>query len=297
MTANNRQIGITGGANLAPLVIALKPIIHPLDDPAAWLNNPAYEAPQSVDIPLWQKKIDAVVGVTRDNRSIVKLVWTGDVAFWHEYFMAWDGLGEPIGAAKKRPRVRYKILRDASGNFVRDVFPPRWLLLARLEPEQYAATYKQESYMFAPEIGRRKQIRPDEVPKVYWLFHALLAKHNGYCCRKAESGGCRCFGIYAPPTQFDLDALGEQRRAAERQNILNNPFAAVSMDYARFANEQFCGYAEELRRLEVEARIFSLNPFGLIGAKPDLTETQARQRVVEYYERKKEKLIKRIGDK
>lgn len=64
----------------APVTIATA---GPLDDPNAWLRSAAHDAPLSSDeIASVQAEIDGIIGTTRDNKSIAKLVWNGDRAFW-----------------------------------------------------------------------------------------------------------------------------------------------------------------------------------------------------------------------
>jgi hypothetical protein len=262
--------------------------IHPLDDQQIWLNEPMFAHPAHVDIKRAQADIDAIIGVTRDNQPIMKLVWNGDRNYWLEYFMEWNSIGQPTAPAFKRPLVRYKAFRDINKKLVRDVFPPRWLILARIEREQYFDVWKDDSYFFAPEINGFKQIRPDVPPKDFYLWFATIAKHNDYCCETAEHKGNRCYGQYADPSFF-LPYLGEQKRAIEKTGAKNNPFAELDADDFRYIQDENTGYNEEIAQLEIDAQIYMENPYALLGLIPSLkaevSGKQAEQIVRDYFDK------------
>ena len=292
--------------------------VHPFDDEDVWFQYPAFRAPMDVNLAREQSMIDSIIGTTRGNQPIIKVVWTGDRDYWKEFFLSWDSAGKPNTAPVKRPLVRLGTLRDEKGNFVRDIFPARWLLLARVEPEQYAATYKESCYMHAPEIGydieikdatgnvigvKRvpglKQIQPDTPPPVMWLWFATVARHTDFCCATAAKNKKKCFGEYAPPSYF-LKNLGEQKLACERAGFKShNPFEQIDAATIRLAENENTGYLEDINRLKVKQQIYMDNPMALLGTIPtmngDFDGARGKQIVKDYFDRKieeKEKLIK-----
>lgn len=261
--------------------------LHPLNDPIEWALEPAYLAPAEVDVERCQKEINSIYGTTRGGEPILKLAWSGDRTLWHEVFMQWNALGKPTAEPVRRPRLRYKTIRDEHGRFVRDVFPPRWLILSRLEPEQYAETYRRESYFFDPELRCDKQIRPDEPPKVYWLWFATVASHNGHCCATARKNRELCYGKYAPPGEV-YETIGRQKIADEKQK-LHSPFEKVSGNLLTQIENRHNNYFYEVAKLKAEAEIYIENPLALIGTQAayakDLSPKQAREIVKDYYEK------------
>lgn len=271
--------------------------LHPLDDPQVWLNNPMYAAPSEVDLVRAQSEIDSIVGTTRGNEPIIKVVWNGDRRYWLKFFMSWNASGMPDKAVVRRPLVRYKALRDNNRKLVRDVFPPRFLLLSRIEPEQFASTWKQDSYVFAPEINRLKQIRPSEPPSVLWLWYATIARHTDYCCATAARNKERCYGDYAPPS-YCLDALGQQVKACAKSGLDNNPFKDVDASIVQDIADENNGYVGELMQLQVEAETYIENPLALLGVhgslKADIDPKRAKQIVKDFYDKEIQETAKLI---
>lgn len=270
--------------------------LSPLNNPETWRRAPMYKPPKDVDIARAQKEIDSIVGVTRENRSIIKLAWNGDRRYWLKFYASWDALGRPNAPLVERPLVRRGAILDGK-RLVRDIFPPRWLLLIRLEPEQYAATWKQESYFFAPEINAYKQIRPDEPPKEFWLPYATIARHTDYCCGIAEKNKRRCYGEYAPPS-YVFDNLGEQKRACEKLGLKDSPFQMIDAETASEIADENNGYLDEIRQMEIESEVYAENPLALIGIVPsikaDVDAKKAGQIVRDFYDREIQKTAKLI---
>lgn len=273
---------------------------HPLDDKNVWKLYPSYNPPVGVDIAFWQKEINRIIGTTRDKQPIMKLVWSGDRREWLEYFFEWNALGKPTAPPVRLPYIRYKILRDEqTGERIRDVFPPRWLLMVRLEPEQYADGWEKESYVFAPEIGCNKLIRPETPPKSFWMWYATIAKHTSYCCAQAEKDGEKCFGQYAPPS-YAYDVLHNARKTMDATK--SNPFARIDASDISFMLSELNGYRQEIAALKVEAQIHIENPYALLGIEASLkaginTLPEARKIVKEFYDRKIEKAAKKLQRK
>lgn len=284
--------GATAAAEILASKASTNSILHPLNDPLEWLRNPSFEAPLSaLELADVQKRVDDIIGTTRGGESIAKIVWNGDTRFWRELFMSWDNTGKPTGGIIKRPIVRYKALRDSKKKLIRDIFPPRYIVLTRLEPEQYP-NYRQESFQFAPEINAYKLIRPDTPPPVYWLWYATVGEHNGYCCVEAEKNCERCYGKYAHPMAA-VHALAEQKSAAIKSGVKDtNPFGTPDLEFIRLCENQVNGYADEIRQLKVEQEVYLENPYALLGIVPslkaELTHKDAERIVKEFYERELE---------
>ncbi len=137
--------------------------IDALNDARAW-SSPAFSAPlskeQTAEVQL---EIDSIIGTTRGNRSIAKLVWNGDVDHWKTVATDWNSANEVTGW-KKRPIVLYRSVYGPNRKLIRDEFPPRWLILTRIEPEQYHDSWKRDARIFDPTRGALIQIKPDEPP-------------------------------------------------------------------------------------------------------------------------------------
>lgn len=271
---------------------AVQQALHPYDDKDVWRTESAYAPPASIDIAKEQKWIDSMMGVTRNNESIYKLVWNGDREYWHQYYDKWNGLGQPTAPIVRRPRIRYKALRDPlTRAVIRDVFPPRWLILTRLEREQFADNWKQDSYVFAPEINTYKQIRPDEPPEVMWLWYATIARHTDYCCMVAENNSERCFGEYAPPS-YIRHTLGMQS-VADKADKSRSAFARIDSAFVSELEQHITGYEQELADTQVESQVFIENPMALLGIaaslKADVNLQSARQIVKNFYDREIDK--------
>jgi hypothetical protein len=289
ITPTNQPTGAGLVSESGQPLVSKAALLHALDDPEVWRSEPAYAPPADIDIKAEQKWIDDMMGTTRNGESIYKLVWNGDQRFWYEFYMQWNVLGKPTAPLVQRPRVRYKILRDPkTGQILRDVFPPRWLILTRLEPEQYADTWKQESFVWAPEINTYKQIRPDEPPKVFWLWYATIATHNGFCCTEKRANQELCYGMYAPPRAL-YDVLGGQKRADDAAGV-RNVFQKIDSSFIGEIEDENTGYKLEIAELEVEKAIFMENPMALLGVhaamKASIDDHKTAERIVkDYYDR------------
>jgi hypothetical protein len=252
---------------------------------------PMHEPPSDVDVAACQKTINEIFGTTADRghgTEIIKLVWSGDRRFWEGFFMEWYGNGKPCADLVLRPRYRYGQISDTNGKLIRDIFPPRWLLLARLEPEQYEATWWRESYFWDPGISARKQIRVDEPPPVFWLNHSIIAEHRNGCCARRR----KCFGEYASPQKM-FEVLRQEKLAIDKEGA-RRPYEKVDADSITAVNDIANGYRHELRNLQAEAQVMVENPLALIGLAgmiaKDPTHAAARQRVEDFYKRKEDEL-------
>lgn len=290
-----------------------KTSLHPLDDPAAWARNPPYQPPSDVTIAEEQRKINDIYGTTRNGEPIMKLVWSGDRDYWFQFYTKWDATGRPTAPPERWPIIRYKILRDSNGKKVRNVFPPRWLILTRIEREQYAHAWKDQSYVYAPDLSQArefdlgngqvrleaspvyKQIRPDTPPKEMWVWFATIKRCNGHCCVQAGENKAICYGKYARPSAIH-EALWNQKRADDAAGF--KPFEKLEYSSIQGIEDEHTGYELELRELQADAQVYIANPMALLGigasAAMGIDTPQAAEKFAkEYFDRQ----IDSVGSK
>lgn len=215
--------------------------IAPINDPNSW-SSPAHDAPRDVDVAAIQKEIDSIIGLTRNNESQAKLVWNGDRRYWRTIYTDWNAMGEPTEVVE-RPIVLHRTVRDKDGKFVRDEFPPRWLVLIRREKEQYAPTWERDSKIFIPDeepklvmtpnerasratAGRWVRVKPTTPPENWYRWFMTIADHDSECCRTAAREYRSCYGNYASPRKClkELQLAAEDRRQREAQGEKTQPF-------------------------------------------------------------------------
>lgn len=153
-------------------------------------------APSNFDHAAYQKRIDEITG-TRDGRPLIKLAWAPDELRWMPHRLGQDPPGYvfPIFCHGK----------DAEGHFTA---PERWVLLQRIEPEQYAREWEGKRYVnWRGSIWDVKGPCPSE-KYVELRCHSY---HNGECCfcigDTCECGEQydHCWGRYAEPDERLLE--------------------------------------------------------------------------------------------
>lgn len=211
-----------------------------LNDEKAWLKGQSHDAPLSKEeVARIQPEINSIIGTGGNGQPILKLVWNGDVDFWEEIYYQWNSFGEPIKSAK-RPLVLFKsIWSDDKKDLIKDVFVPRWLLLRRSEPEQYADTWESLSYMRSAKFTRLEYVdtptgrvqvpqpqkilfRPTTAPRDGWYrWFMTIGEHDAEykCCAKAAENNVNCYGDYAHPRAGfeELYRIAEARKTAKDQ--------------------------------------------------------------------------------
>lgn len=132
----------------------------------------------SDDVARFQRLIDDATG-TRNGRPINKLAWAPDELRWYPYRMGQSPRGYTL------PIFYYG--NDANGD---KVAVPRWVLLERLEPEQYAATWEQGRYsVWDGDVWDWKGPCPTE----RYIELRVHAYHDGSCC-PCHGYECKCMG-------------------------------------------------------------------------------------------------------
>lgn len=250
--------------------------VHPLNDPITWLRDGGYDPPLSqTEHDNVQREIDSIIGITRDNKSIATLVWNGDVRYWQQFFDEWDAFGKPVGGLKSRPWVLFKTVLDSRGNFVRDAFVPRYLLLTRQEPEQYYDTWDQTASFFHPEKGCMVRYQPYDPPKDLYMWYRTIAEHRGGCCQRQaqEDDSVNCFGLYAHPREC-LDELRDIRRRMDaEEKPKNHPFDSLDQINARLRLHSINNYAEQAMRKYDAASSIIVDQSPLVFASSRSLET------------------------
>lgn len=229
------------------------PLPNALDDPRQWQDG-VIPPPADVRVEDVQREIDSLVGTTRDGKSIAKLVWNGDVSYWKDVCLDWDSTGAPVRFIK-RPYVLYRSVWDAQGHLVKDIPVPRWLILTRIEPEQYVPGWKTATRVYHPDRRLWVQVKRDEPPKEWHVWFMTISEHNGHCCRVAAKALAACYGArYAHPRA----CLPELKRAVESTKHLNNqPFDAPDLVTANLRHNTVNNYQEQaLKRYSAQASRF-----------------------------------------
>lgn len=173
----------------------------------------AYEHPR-FNVKRFQKKIDAIIGVTVDNKPIARLQW------------AWDS--REYIAGDWRAKYRFMTVEVPGG--VIDICPPRWVLEERNEPGQYEAAWEAGRYFTDPETKERVDLRGPAPREGWYSYLELVAEHDDgkACCDYLwETERRRCWGYYREPAQKDLDQL-VMAKALRDKNPYNSPHAPLS---------------------------------------------------------------------
>jgi hypothetical protein len=221
-----------------------------LDNPTRWNQR----LKPWFDVERYQDRINERVGLNRDGRPIVRLVWGQEV--WQVVF------------GESTPRYWTRRLR-AGSNFVWWTVP-RWIFERRIEPEQYTAAWNATRYSLKdptegighrcddcgsssePEILNGKLycrscagssisggavIDKGPPPSEMYTWMMEAAEHEGMtdpvshwplcCTRQFYTDRRRCWGTYRAPSDFDLLVL-EQTTRAMNADKFRDPYAPLT---------------------------------------------------------------------
>ena len=209
---------------------------HPfLDDRSKWTEDPK---PPFFDATDFQRRINERVGVSRDNKPILRLMWAPSVET--------HSLGERV----RRYWVTREKKPDGSFSYVS---PPRWVIEKRLEREAYWAAHQATRWQ---TDSQGNPVDTGAPPEDYYVFEYLIAGHDGFthesgepqCCAEAWKGEAkykfnermelvayqaharsRCWGTYREPNHKDLKNI---ERAVREMNAgkFHNPYAPMSAE-------------------------------------------------------------------
>jgi len=153
-------------------------------------------APTNVNQAVFQERINQITG-TRDSRPLILLAWAPDELRWTPHKLG----DEPVG-------YTFPIFctgKDESGQFKA---PERWVLLERIEPEQYAADWEGKRY--ANWHGTVYDVK-GPCPSEKYVELRCHSYHDGVCCPcfgdSCECGEAynHCWGKYVEPDEHLLD--------------------------------------------------------------------------------------------
>lgn len=226
-----------------------------LDSEAAW-TTPAYSPPDDTDIEQVQKQINEICGVTRDSRPIALLAWNGDRRYWKDVCIKWSPAGEPLEFIK-RPIVLYKAVYGPHRRHIIDLFPPRWLLLTRIEPEQYVPTWERDSQVYDPSLDRYIRIRPAAPPAEMYVWYATIARHTFDCCARAERERRICYGRYVPAAAI-LESLYGLQQSINKAGLKDAPFDRPDRATIKLREQMTSGYVEQaLKTFEAQFSVLA----------------------------------------
>ena len=184
---------------------------HPLNDPSKWSSD---IRPPFFDVNAYQKRIDDRVGLNREGKSILKLVWAPEAIGIY---------GVP----------RYWVSRVRDGETWQYTSVPRWIFESRVERSQYAPSWEALRLTMSEDDG----FRPSGPPEDFFMFRWLCAEHElidpdfgqPKCCQRAwEPDRNRCWGTYRAPNDYDLACI-EKALQAREQDAFVNPYEPLSV--------------------------------------------------------------------
>lgn len=239
------------------------------------LNNPSRWHQQLkpwFDVVGYQRRIDQIVGVNRDGKSIIRLVWGQEV--WQRVFN------------EETPRYWTRRLKVPGGHKYWTV--PRWMLEKRMEPEQYAEAWEASRWSITdPDTG--KPVDKGPAPPEFYSFAYLCAEHESvdqttgwaHCCTRAYyTDRSRCWGRYRPPSDDDLQLIAQAVRQMEADKYRDPYRPLTTAELAEIeltanmqverAQEEFEAYEAELMREAIKLhgwRIFEHSPKALHHGK------------------------------
>ncbi len=160
------------------------------------------------DAVKFQERIDARVGLNKDGRPIIRLVWAQDIA------------DRAFGQVIPRYWTRRRKTADADGKHIYYTVP-RWILERRMEPETYMPAWEASRWSMQDERGI--PVDKGDAPAEYYVYANLIAEHEaddgsgwaGCCNRAYYTDRSRCWGKYRQPSDADLQLISQAVRQME----------------------------------------------------------------------------------
>lgn len=249
--------------------------LHPYNDIGEWAGDFSRAPLSDVKIKEFQQKIDQAFGVNPEGKSQIVLAWSGDRTFWEPFYTDWYLNGLPIESSlEKQPILLFFRYKVNDYDYL-DLYPPRWILLERREPAQYADSWKESSWAEDGRLGCEKMLRPDDPPKDYYVWYQTLATHDaptniGYlppCCARSRKAQKKCFGKYREPNEADLADLRRFRQWREDNNCqrADEPLTAESLRKISIATRFSIDQAEK-RKIKAMREWVMTNPSQFLGS-------------------------------
>jgi len=264
-----------------------------LDNPKRWHN---YLRPW-FDVEKFQSRINDRVGLNRDGRPIIRLVWGQDV--------------EQHVFGELMPRYWTRRLKRQTGFTWWTV--PRWMFERRIEPEQFTDAWNATRYslhdptegagqrcedcnssaepviiggkLYCRTCGGSKIVGGRVIdkgppPKEYYEFFEVAAEHEGYtdqlsawpacCARQFYTDRSRCWGTYRSPSDYDLVIIERavQLMNADKHRDPYTPLTVEQLRQAELASNMQIERSQELfENLEREILADFLKTYPYPGAE------------------------------
>lgn len=249
---------------------------HPYNDLTQWIGADFSTAPLNEDwVKKFQKKIDRAFGLNAEGKSAIILAWSGDQRYWNSFYTDWYGNGLPKQSSLERqPRLLFGRFNINEFDYY-DVIAPRWILLERMEYAQYAPSWKDSSWVYDGKMDCNKMARPDDPPREYFEWMQTLAIHEtpinkGYvspCCRRARLATKKCYGLYRPPNEKDIEELRAFRQWREKNNLQRADEAFNAETLKKISeNTQFSFQQAEIRKSKAMREFVMTNPTQFLGS-------------------------------
>lgn len=197
----------------------------PLDNFSDWIGQRWETAPLTAQqVADFQRKLDSAFGA----ENAIILAWSGDERYWDEFYEDWKRVGNvdfPKGKLRKKPIALWAEL-PVNDYDVFCIFPPRFLLVERLDRSQYEEGWEAASWIEVEGIKRR--IRSETPPESMYKVLRTIAEHEQTqligeyppCCRYWNEGFQRiCYGKYRPPSDLDLAYVRGIRDNMDRDGV------------------------------------------------------------------------------
>lgn len=164
-----------------------------LNAPLAWFSTmPRPTSWGELLISYWQEQIDNIIGTT-NGRPRLWLRWGPEVMRWRP---------APVGEGDYDFPLCYVAFQNHQ-----PIALPRWVLLERQEPEQFAPGW--ENHRRQRIEGKIIDVR-GPLPKERYTWAYTHSAHEDGCCLKAKNAGNPCWGYYVEPNDEMLNWVREK---------------------------------------------------------------------------------------
>lgn len=155
--------------------------VSAIKDPhSKWTRN--FQLAPEFDVEGFQKKLNAIAGLTQANEPVLKLTWAGNEG-WFE-----------VDGTEWVERPRYAFLSRQQHNYGQAIPIRRWIIEENTDPGQLDAMGGKDGRLKVAEKGFYS----------IWLLIADHAKCAGKCSEKKI-----CYGDYRHPDDSDLAYIKE----------------------------------------------------------------------------------------
>lgn len=201
--------------------------VHPFNDEVSWVGR-RWKTPPWTDAQIadYQKKINSAFGA----EDAFILAWSGDERYWDRFYEEWYTLGYlelPKGELKPKPILLWGQFNLNAEDYLY-IFPPRWLILEKLHPSEYANGWEEASWVDTG-LGTKRRVRSETPPPAMYSILQTIAHHEmptitgdkPPCCRRwLERDSPRiCYGEYRPPSDKELAMLRNMREEMDRDGV------------------------------------------------------------------------------